>query len=267
MMMGRVASGIVILSVLVSCRASQSDRARYSSEEMLVKPVPAVHSPLIQRNRPYPDLLKRQVMAVYQAKNRLKAANRASRGKELAQECLKNIAKQERRQERERPFKESVLAYQAPCAYYHIVLTGLYYKYHVLGYQSGLASMVDEAQALIALDPSYEDGGVYRVLGSIYLNAPSFSFKPKAILKDLDTAYTYAQSALTLAPQNPENLLLLAKILWEKQNYIDAHRYFKASLERLPRKNAYQKRERELMKEAKRYLDELSEHLPSAPSF
>lgn len=179
-------------------------------------------------------IFKQQVIAVYQTKSRVKAIKRAETGRAWSEGCLGEG--------------------EAACLYYHMIFTGLYYKYRVVGYQEGLARMIEEAETLIALDASYEEGGVYRVLGNIYLSAPSFSLKKEPVLKDLARARRYAELALHYGPENPENLLLMGKILWEKGEKETARPYFEQSLARLPRKGFYKKRERELIKEVKNYL-------------
>lgn len=247
----------------VSCKAPPK-ATPLSAEDAPAKPLPAIQSPLIQKREDYPEILKEHVKAIYQARSRTKSLALASQGKDWAEQCLKDADEEARRGEHGKPVNARLVASKAPCAYYHIVFTGLYYKIKIVGYQKGLRTMVSDAETVIALDPTIEDGGVYRVLGNIYLRSPSFSLKDTPVLRDLDKAKTYAENALAIAPNNPENLLLYGEILWERRAYDDALAAFKKSLTHLPRKGFYGKRERELIDENKNYLDRYKRNIADA---
>lgn len=96
------------------------------------------------------------------------------------------------------------------CLYYRALNTGLYYRVTKLGYQKGLKQMEKDLLRVIKQDESYNFGGAYRILGNIYLKAPSFSLSKKSITKDLDLADTYADKAMKISSTYLENQLLRA---------------------------------------------------------
>jgi tetratricopeptide (TPR) repeat protein len=106
------------------------------------------------------------------------------------------------------------------CYYYRAVHTGLYYKQVKLGYQKGLKQMVSDLDQVIKIDPSFDQGGAYRVLGNIYLKAPSFSLSKKSITGDLDKAYEYGKLALEIDSNHLGNRQLWGEILFEKKDYL-----------------------------------------------
>ena len=101
------------------------------------------------------------------------------------------------------------------CYYYHAVNTGLYYEARVLGYQKGLKIMIKDAGKVIELDPSYNYGGIYRILGKIYERVPLTAARPGDITRNLDLSEKYFKKALKISPQYPENRLFLANIQYK----------------------------------------------------
>lgn len=108
------------------------------------------------------------------------------------------------------------------CYFYRAVNTGLYYEAAPLNYQKGLKKIIRDCQKVIALDPTYDGGGAYRILGNIYLKVPSFALSKKAIRKDVDLAARYAGEALAIDPKNSDNRLLWAEILMEQERFEEA---------------------------------------------
>lgn len=111
----------------------------------------------------------------------------------------------------------------AGCYFYRAVNTGLYYEVSPIGYQKGLNQMVRDCLRVLELEPGFENGGAYRILGNIYLKSPSFSFKKGAVLKDLEKAKKYAEKALLVASEDVENRFLMAEVLVEEGNLAEAH--------------------------------------------
>lgn len=70
--------------------------------------------------------------------------------------------------------------------------------------------MLSAAQRAVALDPSCEHGGPERLLGGLYLRAPAWPVS----VGDPELAVEHLQRAVALAPEWPENHLLLAEALW-----------------------------------------------------
>ncbi len=100
-----------------------------------------------------------------------------------------------------------------PCLYYRVLNTGLYIQNHIPNYQKGLHRMIDDCKTLIEIQPDYEKGGCYRVLGNIYAKAPSWSLNPKHITQDWDKSVEYLKEAVKIAPDYPLNQLFLARSL------------------------------------------------------
>lgn len=116
----------------------------------------------------------------------------------------------------------------AACYYYRAVNTGLYYKVKGLGYQGGLKEIIADCQKVVSLDPRFEAGGGYRILGNIYLKVPSFALSKNSIVKDMARAKNYAKQALDVDSFDLENRLLWADVLLEEGNYEEAKTYFKS---------------------------------------
>lgn len=101
------------------------------------------------------------------------------------------------------------------CLYYEVLNTGTYIKNHIPNFQVGLKKMVADCEAVIRLQPEFENGGCYRVLGNIYAQAPSFSLNPKNITQDLDKSVENLRQAVQIAPNYPLNYLFLSRSLQE----------------------------------------------------
>lgn len=102
---------------------------------------------------------------------------------------------------------------QPQCLYYQVLNTGTYIQNHIPNYQRGLKQMVASCDTLIAVEPGYENGGCYRVLGNIYAQAPSFSLNPKNITQDMDKSVEVLRQAVKVAPQYALNHLFLSRSL------------------------------------------------------
>ncbi len=242
---------LFLIIFLVACASQSGKQPPLSSgrdgEASEHKPVSTLYSPLIGK-RDYPGLLKQQLNAVYAMRKPERRLAYIEDGRQVAENCLSDLKSNLYTIETERA------AFSTACLYYRIVFTGLYYKAKVVGYQKGLKKMIADAELLMAQNPAYEEGGVYRILGNIYLKTPNFSLKSDAILKDLQKAEQYADEALRLAPDNPENLLLKGEVLWEKGDREAARAYFKTAKEKLPRPDRVKRREEEILDEVKGYL-------------
>lgn len=99
------------------------------------------------------------------------------------------------------------------CLYYRALNTGIFIKNHIPNYQKGLQQMVADCNSLIEIQPDYEHGGAYRILGNIYAQAPSFSLNPKNVTQDLDKSVEYLMEAAEIDPKYPLNQLFLARSL------------------------------------------------------
>jgi hypothetical protein len=67
---------------------------------------------------------------------------------------------------------------EAGCYYYRAVNTGLYHEVKIVGYQKGVKQMIEDCEMVIKLDPKYDHGGAYRILGQIYTKLPQTTGRP-----------------------------------------------------------------------------------------
>lgn len=107
----------------------------------------------------------------------------------------------------------------AACLYYRALFLALQTRQNLLGYQKALVKIIKDLDGSIKLDPTYDQAGALRTKSYIYLKAPQFSLKKKSIVKDVDLAASLADQALKLYPNNRDNRLLVASVLFEQQSY------------------------------------------------
>jgi len=83
-------------------------------------------------------------------------------------------------------------------------------------------SMVDDVEEemheTIKIDPSYEGGGPYRLLGRMEYRLPGL------LGGDNDDSIKYLRKAIELGPNNTQNYLFLAETLMEEDEYVEAKR-------------------------------------------
>jgi len=102
---------------------------------------------------------------------------------------------------------------KAACYYYRAMNTGVYYSAHVVGYQTGIKSMIKDCKKVIALDEKFDHGGAYRMLGKLYSDMPETSLAKNDVRQDLDLATVYLKKAVQMDPAYPENHFYLAATL------------------------------------------------------
>lgn len=111
---------------------------------------------------------------------------------------------------------------KAGCYYWRAVNTGLYHKVHIIGYQRGIKKMIADCNKVIEINPAYDNGGAYRMLGQIYTQLPQTGGTIESITRDLPLAEKYLREAVRLAPDYPENYLILAETLFEEEKISEA---------------------------------------------
>lgn len=122
---------------------------------------------------------------------------------------------------------------EAACHFYEALNTGLYYQARVIGYPSGMVRITEAAQKVIEIDPTYEEGGGYRILGKLYLEAPSFNLGTNKVQRDLEKSRSYLKQAIAVAPSYPENHLFLAETLVAMKDFGQARYHVKIAREKL----------------------------------
>ncbi len=149
--------------------------------------------------------------------NRGKAKAAAMHGRELAERCLMTAPE------------------EAGCYYWRAVNTGLYYKIHVIGYQNGIKQMISDCEKVISLDARYDHAGAYRMLGELYLKLPQTAGRPDSITRDMDLSEKYLRKAVEIAPDYPENQIMLSEVLLEQDNISGAIEALSAARDLTPR--------------------------------
>lgn len=149
----------------------------------------------------------------FNSTNRGKAKNYAKSGIAYAEECLKEDPN------------------NPHCLYWHAINTGLYYRFHIIGYQRGVKKMIEDLTRVIELEPSYDNAGAYRVLGQLFTQLPQTGGSPESIIRDLDTAEKYLKLAVKISPDYPENHIALAEVLLAKSDYTEANESLKKATE------------------------------------
>jgi len=91
--------------------------------------------------------------------------------------------------------------------FYRAAAIGLFIQENKLKGRSGMDDIRADAQRAIELDPTYSDGGPYRVLGTLYLRAPG----PPTGIGSTRRALRTLQQAYEVAPNHPANVLRLAE--------------------------------------------------------
>lgn len=108
------------------------------------------------------------------------------------------------------------------CYYYRAINTGLYHEVKIVGYQEGVKRMIDDCNEVIKLEPKYDHGGAYRILGQIFTKLPQTAGRPDSVVRDLDKAEEYLEQAVRIDPSYPENFIFLSETLVAKDKYDEA---------------------------------------------
>ena len=91
--------------------------------------------------------------------------------------------------------------------YFRAVATGMFAQENTVYGPDAMGQIRDDARRAIELDPAFEEAGPHRVLGGLYLEAPG----PPSGVGSLRRALRELETAVRLAPDHPDNMLLLAK--------------------------------------------------------
>lgn len=150
------------------------------------------------------------------ASNREQQKNWALHGVSVAEQCLMRAPE------------------ESGCYYYRAINTGLYHEVKIVGYQKGVKQMIEDCEKVIKLDPRYDHGGAYRILGQIYTKLPQTGGRADNITRDLTKAEDYLRQAVRIDPSYPENHLFLAETLFEEEKFVEASSELATANEQTP---------------------------------
>ncbi|WP_374088995.1 sterol transporter outer membrane protein BstC [Methylomicrobium lacus] len=115
-------------------------------------------------------------------------------------------------------FAEAALTHKVdedgPVHYYLAANLGLAVREHITVAMKNLSRLESEMKQALALSPDIDDGGPMRLLGALYLKAPSW---PNGI-GDLDKALELLAKAVKEHPGHPLNHLFYAQALWSEDD-------------------------------------------------
>ncbi len=136
-----------------------------------------------------------------------------------------------------------------PCHYYYAIGLGLYLQLHATTAIKGLPKLIEHARLAVKYSPNFDFAGPHRLLGRVYLEAPSH------LGGDIDLALDHLKKAVEIAPDLAENLLALGKAYWEDEEFDLAKKYFL----QIYKKNDFRDFPRQLRKIKKEALEKLLE--------
>lgn len=117
------------------------------------------------------------------------------------------------------------------CHYYRGVNRGHLLESMLANPKTHIPLMVEDFKKAASLDPRIDGAGPPRALAYIYLQLPSISLWGGEYKRSLDKAASYADKALKLAPNEPDNLKLAGEIAAERKDFKTALLYFEKSLD------------------------------------
>jgi predicted Zn-dependent protease len=140
--------------------------------------------------------------------------------------------------------------------YWFSIVTGKYANFHKFdAFKSGLADEIKKAAGkVIAVEPGYENGNAYAVLGAVYYK---LKVTPLVSGGDLDKAIDNLKKGLTYRPDSIFVNLTLGQCYYEKDMYKEAKPYLETALKGKPANLD----DKKYLKEAKEYLDKVNKKL------
>ena len=133
----------------------------------------------------------------YVHKNKEQQKADFSKGKNLGEKCIKK-------------YSDSV-----PFRYWYLVNLGSWSEVYgiITAAREGVADLMKEhSEIIISLDPEYENGGGYFMLGAVHFKSPYIPFFLS--WPDNDKAITYLTKALTIGEETPNQKVYLAQALY-----------------------------------------------------
>lgn len=118
------------------------------------------------------------------------------------------------------------------CLYYRAVSQGLLVEAKSSSIKKGLQKMIRDFETVIQLDSSYDDGGAYLALGTLYLKLPVLPIIDDELRRDLIKAADYSLKALQISADNPDNLKLAGLVALKQNRNTEALDYLKKALQK-----------------------------------
>jgi tetratricopeptide (TPR) repeat protein len=116
------------------------------------------------------------------------------------------------------------------CVFYRGVHRGWLLDARIKDVKAGLAAMKADFEEAERLNPKLEGGAPSRALGNLYLSLPVIPIFGREFSRDLDKAQAYAQKAVAIAPNDPENLQLLGELALKNGDKAAAVKFFTQGL-------------------------------------
>jgi hypothetical protein len=133
----------------------------------------------------------------YVHKNKEQQKTDFSKGKNLGEKCIKKYSD------------------SAPFRYWYLVNLGSWSEVYgiITAAREGVADLMKEhSEIIISLDPEYENGGGYFMLGAVHFKSPYIPFFLS--WPDNDKAITYLTKALTIGEETPNQKVYLSQALY-----------------------------------------------------
>jgi tetratricopeptide (TPR) repeat protein len=106
--------------------------------------------------------------------------------------------------------------------YYSGITTGLWVTTEVIGAKFDAPKVRDAAKKASQIDPKFDRGGPYRLLGIVYAKAPPWP----ASIGDTEKGVDYLKKALEIAPDFPLNNLLMGDAFAADGQYPEAMKQY-----------------------------------------
>lgn len=108
---------------------------------------------------------------------------------------------------------------QPECYYYRGVSRGFLLETRTGQYKKEIVLMIQDFKQAALLAPQLDNGGGLRALGYIYLKLPELPILGVSLSRDLEQAMSFADQALAVSPEHPDNLKLKGEINLAFKNY------------------------------------------------
>lgn len=122
---------------------------------------------------------------------------------------------------------------QPECYYYRGVNRGLLLETRAGHYKRDITLMIQDFKRTVVLASRLDEGGALRALGYIYLKLPELPIFGADLSRDLELAQKFADQALAVSAEHPDNLKLKGEIKWGFRDYESALSFFERAQKNL----------------------------------